>query len=136
MTRLAFIVLLALAACLIPAQVGIADAKGHGNTISLDKCPAAVRATINREAGNGSVHEVSKVRVDGVVIYCADIVKGDRMVDVDVTKAGKVIQTKAGACPDDCGDHPDTADGKHNSGNCSDDCGDTHDDDPCHDDCD
>jgi hypothetical protein len=69
MTRLVHIALLALAACVTWVQVGSADSKEHENSISLDQCPRAVRATIKRETGNGSVHELSKQRVDGLVIY-------------------------------------------------------------------
>ena len=137
-TKLVYVVLLALAACVTPVQSAEVDTHEHKNSIAVEKCPAAVRKTIEREMGDGSLHDLSKTSTHGRVVYCADIVKGDKTVDVDVTAAGKVIESKAGVCHDDCGDshdkpcHDDCGDSPGKA--CHDDCGDSHNK-ACHDDC-
>src|SRR5689334_5050631 len=66
--------------------------KEAGETpVAMKDLPAAVRATLDKEAAGGKVTEVEKEMKDGKTVYSADIEVGGKAWDVVVGEDGKLI---------------------------------------------
>ena len=73
--------------------------EGKETPVALKDVPAAVRATLDKEAAGGKVTEVEKEVKDGKTVYSADIEVGGKAWDVVVGEDGRLIskeQEKAG----------------------------------------
>ncbi|MCA9726639.1 MAG: hypothetical protein R3E12_06730 [Candidatus Eisenbacteria bacterium] len=75
--------------------------------VSLDEVPAAVRATILREAGTHEVSEVEEVVRNGETFFEADWMENGREVEIRVSSAGRLLDRGFGS---DDEDEPDEGD--------------------------
>jgi hypothetical protein len=65
-------------------------------SVALDQLPAAVRATILREAGDGIILEIVRELEGGRMIYEAEILcDGVQIVEVEVSADGRVLEREA-----------------------------------------
>ncbi len=65
--------------------------EGKETPVALKDVPAAVRATLEKEAAGGKITEVEKEVKDGKTIYSADIESGGKAWDVAVGEDGKLL---------------------------------------------
>ena len=65
--------------------------EGKETPVALKDVPAAVRATLEKEAAGGKITEVEKEMKDGKTIYSADIESGGKAWDVAVGEDGRLI---------------------------------------------
>jgi hypothetical protein len=67
---------------------------GHEHqSVKMADLPAAVQATLKREAKGGKIEELRKeTRKDGAVIYEAEIIKKGQGSDIQVDSDGKVLE--------------------------------------------
>jgi len=67
--------------------------RGHEHeSVKMVDLPAAVQATLKREAKGGKIDELRKeTRKDGTVIYEAEIKKKGQGTDIQIDSNGKVI---------------------------------------------
>ncbi|MCK4625718.1 MAG: hypothetical protein KAV00_10435 [Phycisphaerae bacterium] len=72
--------------------------------VSLDKVPAAVRATILKHAGKNKIHEIEKETKRGKTIYEAEWRENGKEIEIKVAADGKLISKKI---DDDDDDHDD-----------------------------
>jgi hypothetical protein len=66
-------------------------------TVSIDQVPAAVKATIEKEANGAKTEEIEKKLKDGKEVYSVDIVAGGKKTEVKMDANGKVIAREADA---------------------------------------
>lgn len=59
--------------------------------VSIDQVPAAAKATLTKEAGNGKIDEIDKVTEGGRTIYEADVLLDGKKWEVRVAEDGKLI---------------------------------------------
>lgn len=85
--------------------------------VSLDAIPAAVRATILREAGQHKVMEVEETTTGGRIFYEADWIVDGREFEVRVSPDGKLLEKGFDSEMDD----EDDADGVEDDGDKGDD---------------
>ena len=78
---------------------------GHEHqAVKMEDAPAPVQAALKKEAKGGEIEELRKeTRKDGTVIYEAEIVKGGKGRDIEVSTEGKVL--KRGKAHDEKGEH-------------------------------
>jgi hypothetical protein len=78
---------------------------GHAHqSVTMAEVPAAVQATLKREANGGKVEELRKeTRKDGSVIYEAEIVKNGKGSEIEVSATGKVLER--GKAHDESSEH-------------------------------
>jgi len=78
---------------------------GHEHqAVKIADAPAAVQATLKKEAKGGEIEELRKeTRKDGTVIYEAEIVKNGKGRDIELSAEGKVL--KRGKAHDEKGEH-------------------------------
>lgn len=69
--------------------------------ISLDKVPAAVRATILKEAGGNPVREVEVQDLRGKKYYEAEWTAGGKNVEIKVSEDGKLLRKRIGEDDDE-----------------------------------
>ena len=62
--------------------------------MTLDQVPAAVKATLLKEAGDAKIGNVDKVTDDGKTIYETDIKVGGKEFEIKVAEDGKLISKK------------------------------------------
>ncbi|MBA3710512.1 MAG: hypothetical protein H0W83_17035 [Planctomycetes bacterium] len=70
------------------------DAKPPGETITLDKTPAAVKERIEKESKGGEVKSITKTTEDKKTIYIAEITNAGKTLKVHISESGKVMQTE------------------------------------------
>ena len=76
----------------IPAIAGKCGKKKERN-VTLDQVPAAVKATILREAGKNKIEEIEEVSVDGKVLhYEAEWKAGGKEIEIEVAPDGKLLK--------------------------------------------
>lgn len=68
--------------------------------VKLDELPAAVKATILKEAGTSRVDEVNEVTCDKQVTYEAEFKAGGKEVEVKVAPDGRLLKREAEADDD------------------------------------
>jgi len=83
-------------------------AENEGNhehqSVTMAELPAAVQATLKREAKGGKIDELRKeTRKDGSVIYEAEIIRKGKGTDIEVNADGKVIER--GKAHDESSEH-------------------------------
>lgn len=87
-----------VAALLAFPLAGLAAEKKKAEThVKMDQLPAAVRATIEKEAAGGKVEEVEKETEHGATFYEAEIVKKGKESYVHVAEDGKVLKRETEA---------------------------------------
>ena len=77
------------------------DDDGYERSVSLEQIPAAVRATILREAGNNRVTEIEEKPYGGRKIYEAGWMVDGREVEIKVSPDGKLLGRQIGDNDDD-----------------------------------
>ena len=86
------IVVASVAALLSGACMAADDEKDEA--VTIDQVPAAVKATILKEAGENKITKIEKEDKDGKVVYEAKCVKDGKTVEIQVAADGKLIATK------------------------------------------
>ena len=78
---------------------------GHEHQpVKMEDAPAPVQATLKKEAKGGEIEELRKeTRKGGTVIYEAEIIKGGKGRDIEVSAEGKVL--KRGKAHDEKAEH-------------------------------
>ena len=62
--------------------------------ITIDQAPAAVQATLQKEAGGAKIADVDKETDDGKTVYEADAKIGDTPYEIKVAEDGTLISKK------------------------------------------
>jgi len=91
-------VVLAIGMLLAAAAPGWA---GKEARVTLDAVPAAVKATILKEAGGAPIKEIEKETEDGKVVFEAEFVRDGKKTEVKVDAAGKLLSTEVEISLDD-----------------------------------
>ncbi len=73
--------------------------------VTLDQVPAAVKATILREAGAAKITEIEREVEDGKVVYEAEVLIDGKEFDIEVAADGALLGKEV---EDDSGDENDT----------------------------
>jgi uncharacterized membrane protein YkoI len=76
--------------------------------VSIDHVPAAVKATILEHAKGGKIQEIERENEDGKVIYEAEVIIGNKEVELKIDSNGKLISKEVE--DDDEGDDDDDDD--------------------------
>jgi biopolymer transport protein ExbD len=63
-------------------------------TISLNKLPAAVKATILAQSNGAEIKGIEKEDEDGKTVYSADLIKGKATVEITVSEDGKFLDSE------------------------------------------
>ncbi len=63
--------------------------------IPMDQVPAAVKATLEKEAKGGKIGDIDKETEKGKVIYSADVTIDGKAFEVKVAEDGSLISKKA-----------------------------------------
>ena len=70
--------------------------------IAFDKLPAAVQATIRKEAGDNKIEEIEEVSRDGKVVYYeAEWKTGGKEIEIKVDPNGKLLSKEVEDDDDD-----------------------------------
>ena len=70
--------------------------------VTIDQVPAAVRATILKEAGDKKIEEIEEVSKDGKVVYYeAEWKDGGKEVEIEVAPDGKLLSKEVEDDDDD-----------------------------------
>ena len=89
-------ILIAAAACLCVAFVIPTFAETGKKTekdVTIDQVPAAVKATILKEAGGNKIEEIEEISVDGKVVYYeAEWKTGGKEIEIKVAPDGKLLK--------------------------------------------
>ena len=88
-------VAVALALSLGTAWTPAASAAGDEQKMSLEQVPAAVKATVEKEAKGGTIGEVTKETEKGKTFYEAQITKDGKARWVHVREDGKVLKRES-----------------------------------------
>ena len=68
------------------------DDDDNGQKVTLDKLPAAVRATLLKAAGRNRIEEIEKETEDGHTVFEAEWKAGGKKVEVKVAPNGKLLE--------------------------------------------
>ena len=100
--HIALIALAVLAGFLV---FGPPDALGGKKTekdVTIDQVPAAVKATILKEAGDNKIEEIEEVSRDGKVVYYeAEWKSGGKEIEIKVDPSGKLLSKEVEDDDDD-----------------------------------
>ena len=78
--------------CVVIAAPIIMDDGEDEKEVTIDQVPAAVKATILKEAGKNKITEIEEVSKDGKVIYYEAEIKVDgKEIDIMVAPDGKLL---------------------------------------------
>lgn len=69
--------------------------------VTLDAVPAAVKATIQKEAAGAEIKEIEKETEDGKTIYSAEVLIKGQIVDLKIAPDGKFLGKKVETEDDD-----------------------------------
>jgi hypothetical protein len=93
-----------LAVSLSIAQAG----KKTEKDVTIDQVPAAVKATILKEAGANTIEEIEEVSKDGKVVYYeAEWKTGGKEIEIKVDPKGKLLSKEVEEDDDDDDDDDD-----------------------------
>lgn len=81
-------------ACVILPTVALIGCAGKEVKVTRADLPAAVAATLDKEAAGGKVTEMEKEVVKGKTQYCFDVQKPDGEWDLCIAEDGKLIESK------------------------------------------
>ena len=68
------------------------DSDAREQQVSMDQVPAAVKATLTKEAGGGQIQEVEKTTWRGRTAYEADVVMDGKTWEVTVRDDGQLLR--------------------------------------------
>jgi hypothetical protein len=89
---LSLLVALGLVACTLAIR---AEEKEENEVkVKFDDCPAAVKATLTKEAGGATIATVDKETDDGKTIYEADVKIDGQNYEIKVSEDGKLVSKK------------------------------------------
>ena len=66
----------------------------HEDKIAVDQLPAAVVDAVKQAMPDGKITEAQKEKKDDAVVYELDVKSGDKVYEVKVSEAGKVLSQK------------------------------------------
>ena len=70
--------------------------------VTIDQVPAAVKATILKEAGDNKIEEIEEVSQDGKVVYYeAEWKSGGKEIEIKVDPSGKLLSKEVEDDDDD-----------------------------------
>ena len=70
----------------------LAEGKKTEKGVTIDQVPAAVKATILKEAGDNKIDEIEEVSIDGEVAYYeAEWDSGGKEIEIKVAPNGKLL---------------------------------------------
>lgn len=72
----------------------LAPAAWSGDSIPLDKVPAAVKATALKESHNGTIESAEKVGKEGHAHYVVKVKSGEKEETFNIGEDGHLIQEK------------------------------------------
>jgi hypothetical protein len=75
--------------------------------LALTEAPAAVQATIKKEAASGEVKEIEKETENGRVVYEAEVVTNGKTEEITVAEDGTFLGREAEAADEDDDDGED-----------------------------
>jgi len=75
--------------------------------VTIKQVPAAVRATILKEAKGAKIEEIEKETRKGKTVYEAEFVVGGKEIEIRVDSTGKLLSREVEDDDDDKDDHPD-----------------------------
>lgn len=75
--------------------------------VTIDQVPAAVKATILKEAGDNKITEIEKETKDGKTIYEAEWIVGDKKIEIKVAEDGTLLSKKTEDADEDKDDDKD-----------------------------
>ncbi len=75
--------------------VWAAEKEGKEQKVTLDQVPAAVKATILKEAEGGKIEDIDRETEDGKTVYEADVEKDGKEFELKVAEDGTLIARKA-----------------------------------------
>jgi uncharacterized membrane protein YkoI len=87
---LALVAVMALCSCAPMGDEGIEHESEE--EITLDECPAPVKATILKEAKGGKIEEIEKEVENGVTLYEAEIEVDGKEIEIKVAPDGKLLE--------------------------------------------
>jgi len=97
---IAFMVLTGLVA--VSLSTALAEGKKTEKDVTIDQVPAAVKATILKEAGDNKIDEIEEVSRDGKVIYYeAEWTSGGKEIEIEVAPDGKLLSKETEDADDD-----------------------------------
>jgi len=106
---ISLIAIVCLALCI--GAVATKQAIDGETKVSIDKVPAAVKATIDAQAKGGTIGEIKIETEDGRMVYEADLIIDGQEVEIEVasdgTLLGKETEDDEGDDDDDEGDDDD-----------------------------
>jgi len=85
------LLLIGIAALMLTVGAIVACYAESEEKTTLDKIPAVVRATIEKQAEGGKIEGIEVVKEDDKVIYEVDIVKGDKTTEYKIGATGQVL---------------------------------------------
>lgn len=62
--------------------------------VTVDQLPAAVKATLTKEAGDGKIGDIDKENEDGKSQYEADVTVGDKEYEIKIAEDGTLLSKK------------------------------------------
>jgi len=74
---------------------------GDDEKVTIDQVPAAVKATILKEANGATVTEIEKETKDGKTVYEAEWTEGGKEVEITVAEDGTLIEKEVEEADDD-----------------------------------
>lgn len=86
---------LVLSLCTVCPQAAETEKGGKEVKVTLQQLPKAVKATLLREVGNGTIDEIEKSKENGKTVYSADITKDGKKYDVDIAANGTLLKTES-----------------------------------------
>lgn len=79
----------------IAAAVGLAlAAPALAEDVTMDQLPQAVRQTLERELGQGRVHEIERDRDGDRVVYEVEIYDGGQKFELDIAEDGRLLSRR------------------------------------------
>jgi len=73
------------------AEKGKQDEDEDEEGVSIDKVPEAVKSTILKHAEGGNIREIERGNEDGKVIYEAEVLIGDKEIELKIDPSGKLL---------------------------------------------
>jgi len=65
-----------------------------GEHLTIDKVPAPVRATVERETKGGNITSIETDHEDGVPIYEVEFTVGGKAYELDIATDGKLLEKR------------------------------------------
>lgn len=87
------VLLLALVIVPLQASAGDAPAKGKERSVTLDQVPAAVKATILKEAGTHKVREIEEITFPDKVFYEAEWKVDGKEIEITIAPDGTLLDS-------------------------------------------